>query len=66
LPTQYICAPWKAPQDVQLKARAIIGVDYPAPMLNAATMRIQNLNKIKAHNQQIRPESDSERDSESP
>merc|ERR1719220_1305093 len=22
LPTQYICAPWKAPADVQLKARA--------------------------------------------
>lgn len=63
LPNQYICAPWKAPADVQLKARAMIGVDYPEPMLNAATMRIQNLNKIKAHNQQYQPDSDSDRDS---
>ncbi|CAO1623420.1 unnamed protein product [Parajaminaea phylloscopi] len=33
-PDRYIYAPWTAPQDVQKKAKCIIGQDYPAPILD--------------------------------
>ncbi|TRY91911.1 hypothetical protein DNTS_029629, partial [Danionella cerebrum] len=32
-PAQYIYEPWKAPEDVQLRAGCIIGKDYPRPMV---------------------------------
>ncbi len=38
-PAQFIHAPWEMPRSEQLKARCVIGVDYPAPIVDHAFAR---------------------------
>ena len=38
MPKKYIYQPWEAPADVQKKAKCIIGVDYPKPMIENHTI----------------------------
>lgn len=47
-PAKYIYEPWKAPQDVQEKAKCIIGKDYPDRIIedHTATSK-ENMNRIK-------------------
>jgi cryptochrome len=47
MPTKYIFAPWTAPKEVQQKAKCIIGKDYPAPIVDHAVVRKENLDKFK-------------------
>lgn len=47
MPDQYIFEPWKAPEDVQKKAKCIIGKDYPKPIVDHATKHKDNLNRMK-------------------
>lgn len=48
MPAQYLFEPWKAPEDVQKKARCIIGKDYPKPLVDHATKHKQNLDRMKS------------------
>ena len=34
MPTEYVYEPWKAPLEVQKEAGCVIGVDYPAPIVD--------------------------------
>ncbi|KAK3797588.1 hypothetical protein RRG08_054616 [Elysia crispata] len=34
MPMLYLCEPWKAPLKVQEEANCVIGIDYPAPMVD--------------------------------
>lgn len=34
MPLKYLFQPWKAPLDVQQKAKCIIGQDYPKPIVD--------------------------------
>lgn len=36
MPLRYLFQPWMAPKAVQEKAKCIIGVDYPKPMVEHA------------------------------
>lgn len=47
MPAKYIYCPWTAPKDVQVKAKCIIGKDYPAPIVDHAKCRDANLAKFK-------------------
>jgi deoxyribodipyrimidine photolyase len=33
MPAKYIYEPWLAPLEVQKKAKCVVGVDYPEPMV---------------------------------
>lgn len=46
-PTEYIYEPWKAPLGIQRQAGCIIGVDYPAPIVDHEEARKKNLEKMK-------------------
>ena len=48
MPAQYIWEPWKAPRKVQEQANCIIGRDYPAPIVNHATVSKQCIARVKA------------------
>ena len=48
MPDQYIFEPWNAPEDVQKKAKCIIGKDYPKPIVEHATKHKDNLDRMKA------------------
>jgi deoxyribodipyrimidine photo-lyase len=39
VPNEYIHEPWKMPLDIQRKAGCVIGVDYPAPIVDHAWAR---------------------------
>jgi cryptochrome len=41
-PAKYIYAPWEAPVDAQRKAKCIIGVDYPKPIVDHSVAMTQN------------------------
>lgn len=47
IPTEYIHAPWLAPQEVQEKAQCIIGRDYPLPMVDHEIAAKANIQRIK-------------------
>lgn len=34
MPLEYLFEPWKAPREVQEKAKCIVGVDYPVPIVD--------------------------------
>jgi cryptochrome len=38
MPAKYIYEPWTAPLDVQKKANCVVGKDYPAPIVDHATI----------------------------
>ncbi|XP_043079568.1 cryptochrome circadian regulator 4 isoform X2 [Puntigrus tetrazona] len=46
-PSQYIYEPWKAPEDVQLRAGCIIGKDYPRPMVCHTEASQRNLGLMR-------------------
>lgn len=48
MPVKYIFQPWMAPKEVQMKAKCIIGKDYPAPIVDHKMARDANLKKFKA------------------
>jgi hypothetical protein len=54
MPEKYIYEPWKAPKEVQQRAKCIIGKDYPKPIVDHATVSQANQAKMKkayaAHN----------------
>ena len=46
-PDEFIHEPWEAPLAVQRDAGCVIGVDYPAPIVNHVRANKENLKKIK-------------------
>ncbi|KAK9790587.1 hypothetical protein WJX73_008051 [Symbiochloris irregularis] len=48
MPDKYIYEPWTAPEEVQKKAKCIIGKDYPKPVVEHATKHKDNLNRMKS------------------
>ena len=47
MPTQYIFEPWMAPPAVQKMARCVIGVDYPAPIVDHAVISKTNIGRMR-------------------
>lgn len=47
-PAEFIYAPWTAPRAVQEKAGAVVGRDYPRPVVEHSSARDANLKKFKA------------------
>ncbi|KAF8759589.1 DNA photolyase [Rhizoctonia solani] len=47
-PDQYIYEPWLAPKSVQREAGCIIGIDYPAPMLDEKEEKNRNIERMRA------------------
>lgn len=47
-PAEYIYEPWKAPLSVQKSCGCIIGKDYPAPIVDHATVSKENIERMKA------------------
>jgi cryptochrome len=47
MPDKYIYSPWTAPKDVQVKAKCVIGKDYPLPIVDHKVARNKNLEKFK-------------------
>ena len=50
LPDKYIYEPWLAPLDVQRAAGCVIGIDYPAPVVDHAVASKANIAKMTAKN----------------
>ena len=48
MPKTYIYEPWKAPLAVQKAAGCVIGVDYPKPIVDHATVSKANMGRMKA------------------
>lgn len=48
MPAKYIYCPWDAPPSVQAAAGCIIGKDYPAPVVDAASAGKDALARMKA------------------
>ena len=48
MPDKYIYEPWTAPLDVQKHAKCIIGKDYPAPIVDHATIHKINIGRMAA------------------
>ena len=46
-PDEFIYEPWKAPREVQTRAKCVIGVDYPEPIIDHATRSKENMQTIK-------------------
>jgi len=46
MPAKYVYEPWLAPIDVQKKAGCVVGVDYPAPVVDHATASKACVDKI--------------------
>ena len=42
MPVEFIYEPWKAPESVQKEAGCVIGVDYPAPIVNHGEVSRRN------------------------
>lgn len=50
MPLRYLFEPWKAPLPVQQKAKCIVGVDYPRPMVDhqmASKDCMKNMKAVK-------------------
>lgn len=48
MPAEYIYAPWTAPLPIQQKAGCVVGVDYPAPIVDYQATRVANIKLMKA------------------
>ncbi len=46
-PTHYIHEPWSAPEQVQKAAKCVVGVDYPAPMVDHDVVSRLNLERLR-------------------
>ena len=57
MPKEYIYEPWKAPRSVQENAGCVIGVDYPAPMVQLDAAKAENMARMKrafeVHNERL-------------
>ena len=47
MPDKYIYEPWTAPRDVQERAKCIVGVDYPFPLVDHAAASKANIDRLK-------------------
>lgn len=47
MPTRYVHEPWKAPLSVQRAAGCVIGVDYPAPIVDHGRTSKENIGRMK-------------------
>jgi cryptochrome len=47
MPAKYIYEPWTAPAEVQRAANCIVGVDYPKPIVDHATIHKENMARMK-------------------
>ncbi|XP_051551160.1 cryptochrome-1-like isoform X2 [Myxocyprinus asiaticus] len=52
-PAKFIYDPWNAPEDVQIAAKCVIGVDYPKPMVNHAAASRLNIERMRQIYQQL-------------
>lgn len=52
-PAKFIYDPWNAPEDVQVAAGCVIGVDYPKPMVNHAEASRLNIERMRQIYQQL-------------
>nr|XP_055073401.1 cryptochrome circadian regulator 3b [Misgurnus anguillicaudatus] len=52
-PAKFIYDPWNAPEDVQIAAKCVIGVDYPKPMVNHAEASRLNIERMRQIYQQL-------------
>jgi deoxyribodipyrimidine photo-lyase len=48
VPDKYIHEPWTMPDAVQKQAACVVGVDYPAPVINHYAARERTLAAYKA------------------
>ena len=48
MPSKYIYEPWMAPRSVQEQAGCIVGVDYPAPIVDHKVVSKRNMGWMKA------------------
>ena len=48
MPAKYVYEPWTAPIEVQRKAGCVVGVDYPAPIVDHAVASKECIEKIAA------------------
>lgn len=48
MPKKYIFEPWMAPRSVQEKAKCIIGVDYPHPLVDHKVVSQRNKDRMHA------------------
>jgi deoxyribodipyrimidine photo-lyase len=42
---EFIHEPWKMPEDVQRRMGCVVGVDYPAPVVDHAAARLRALER---------------------
>ena len=47
IPTEYIYEPWKTPIELQKDVGCVIGVDYPAPIINHKEVTRRNRNMME-------------------
>uniref|UniRef100_A0AAR2KL01 Photolyase/cryptochrome alpha/beta domain-containing protein n=1 Tax=Pygocentrus nattereri TaxID=42514 RepID=A0AAR2KL01_PYGNA len=52
-PAKFIYDPWNAPEEVQVAAKCVIGVDYPKPMVNHAEASRLNIERMRQIYQQL-------------
>ena len=48
MPAKYVYEPWLAPLDVQKRAKCVVGVDYPEPIVDHAVASKECIEKIAA------------------
>ena len=58
IPKEFIYEPWEAPDYVQKKAKCIIGVDYPFPIVNHKEKMKENIEKMKKSYSEVSHEED--------
>ena len=47
VPNEYLSEPWTMPDDVQRRARCVIGIDYPAPIVDRRRARAEALERYR-------------------
>ena len=47
MPARYVYEPWKAPLSIQQMAKCVVGVDYPAPIVDHNKAKEANMKKMK-------------------
>lgn len=48
-PDKYIYSPWRAPNNLQIECKCIIGIDYPQPIVDHKETRRINIEKLKEY-----------------
>jgi deoxyribodipyrimidine photo-lyase len=52
LPDEHLAEPWAAPPEVQAEARCVIGVDYPAPLVDLQSSREEAIERFRAQREE--------------